>query len=58
MAALAYIVSPVDLVPDFIPGLGQIDDLVVLSLGLCVAIRLISPEVWEECRARAEARPE
>ena len=50
---VAYAVSPIDLVPDFIPVLGFLDDLVLLPVGLWIAIRMIPPAVIAECRARA-----
>jgi uncharacterized membrane protein YkvA (DUF1232 family) len=45
--------SPIDLIPDFIPVLGVLDDLIVTPLGIALAIRLIPPEVLAEARARA-----
>lgn len=56
-AALAYLASPVDLVPDFIPLLGHLDDVVVVGGLLLLARRAVPPEVWEECR-RPEACPQ
>ena len=58
MAALvaAYALSPIDLIPDFIPVLGYIDDLVVLPLGIKVAIRLIPDDVMAGLRRQAEER--
>jgi len=50
---VAYALSPIDLVPDFIPVVGLLDDLVLVPLGLALAIRLIPPGVWADCRARA-----
>jgi len=50
---VAYALSPIDLVPDFIPVIGLLDDLVLVPLGLALAIRLIPPGVWADCRARA-----
>jgi uncharacterized membrane protein YkvA (DUF1232 family) len=50
---LAYAVSPIDLIPDMIPILGYLDDLVLVPLGIYFAIRLIPPEVLAECRTRA-----
>jgi uncharacterized membrane protein YkvA (DUF1232 family) len=56
---VAYALSPIDLIPDFIPVLGYLDDLVLVPLGTLVAIRLIPAAVLDECRAqaRAEIRP-
>ena len=51
--AVAYAVSPVDLIPDFIPVLGYVDDLVILPLLIGLAIKLIPPEV--RARTRREA---
>ena len=50
---LAYLASPVDLIPDVIPVLGMLDDLVVAALALWLAYRLTPPHVMEECRAKA-----
>lgn len=52
---VAYALSPVDIVPDFIPVLGYLDDLLVLPLGIFLAIRLIPAEVLVECRRKARA---
>ncbi len=58
VAVAGYALSPIDLIPDFIPILGYLDDLIILPLGLLLAIRLIPPEVMAEYRAMAtEARP-
>jgi uncharacterized membrane protein YkvA (DUF1232 family) len=53
-AVVAYAFSPVDLIPDFIPFIGYVDDLVILPLGIAMAIRLIPPDVMMECRAQAQ----
>jgi uncharacterized membrane protein YkvA (DUF1232 family) len=50
---VAYALSPIDLIPDFIPVLGYLDDLILVPLGLMLAVRMVPPEVLEECRARA-----
>ncbi len=55
-AIVAYALSPVDLIPDFIPVLGLLDDLVLIPLGIALAIRLVPPAVLAECRARAHER--
>lgn len=49
---IAYALSPVDLIPDFIPILGYLDDLVLIPLGIALAIKLIPKEVWEECKEK------
>jgi len=58
LAALvaAYALSPIDLIPDFIPVLGYFDDLVVLPLGIKVAIRMIPDDVMADLRKQAEER--
>jgi uncharacterized membrane protein YkvA (DUF1232 family) len=50
----AYAASPIDLIPDFIPVLGYLDDLIVVPLGIALVIRMIPPEVWADCRAKAQ----
>jgi uncharacterized membrane protein YkvA (DUF1232 family) len=57
LAVLAYALSPIDLIPDFIPVLGQLDDLVLVPLGLWLAIRLAPPALWQACLAQARAQP-
>jgi uncharacterized membrane protein YkvA (DUF1232 family) len=52
-AVVAYALSPLDLIPDFIPALGYLDDLIVVPVGVLLVRRLIPPEILEECRARA-----
>jgi len=52
-AALVYLASPVDLIPDFIPVLGQLDDLVVVRGLVRLAMRFIPREVVAECREEA-----
>lgn len=51
----AYALSPIDLIPDFIPVIGYLDDLILLPLGILLVIRLIPPEILAEHRATAEA---
>ncbi|WP_436049811.1 YkvA family protein [Phenylobacterium sp. LjRoot225] len=55
-AVAAYALSPVDLIPDFIPVLGYLDDLLIVPLGLALAIRLIPPPLMAEFRALALER--
>lgn len=59
-AVAAYALSPIDPIPDFIPILGYLDELVVLPLGILLAIKLVPPEIMAEHRAAAvaaEGRP-
>ena len=49
----AYALSPIDLIPDFIPVLGYLDDLVIVPLGIWFAVTLIPPGVMRDCRERA-----
>lgn len=50
----AYALSPIDLIPDFIPVIGYLDDLLLVPLGLALVIRLTPPEVLESARAHAQ----
>ena len=52
---VAYALSPIDLIPDFIPVLGYLDDLVLIPFGILLALKLIPPQIMAECRARAQA---
>src|SRR5436190_24283811 len=52
---VAYALSPIDLIPDFVPVLGYLDDLILVPLGIVLVLRLIPPEVMAECRVRAQA---
>lgn len=51
---VAYAFSPIDLIPDFVPVLGYLDDLVLLPLGIALAMQMIPPSVLAECRAQAQ----
>ena len=51
---VAYALSPIDLIPDFIPVLGYLDDLVLLPLGIALAVKMIPPHVMAECCVKAE----
>lgn len=55
-AIVAYALSPVDLIPDFVPVLGYLDDLVLLPLGIALAIRLVPPAILATCREQARER--
>lgn len=58
-AVAAYALSPIDLIPDFIPVLGYLDDLLIVPAGIWLAVRMIGPKLMTEFRARASdsARP-
>ena len=51
---VAYALSPIDLIPDFVPVLGYLDDLILIPIGIALAIKLVPPQVLAECRARAQ----
>ena len=53
-AIVAYAFSPIDLIPDFIPIVGYLDDLVLIPIGIALAIKLVPPAVLAECRAQAQ----
>ncbi len=52
--AVGYALSPIDLVPDFIPILGYIDDIVILPVLVMAALKFIPKEIFDECRKEAE----
>jgi uncharacterized membrane protein YkvA (DUF1232 family) len=51
---VAYAFSPIDLIPDFIPVLGYLDDLVIVPLGIALALKMIPQPIIDDCRERAE----
>ncbi|TAK32411.1 MAG: DUF1232 domain-containing protein [Myxococcaceae bacterium] len=51
---VAYAVSPIDLIPDFIPVLGYLDDLILVPAGIALVLRLIPADVMADCRLREE----
>ncbi|ATX82394.1 Uncharacterized membrane protein YkvA, DUF1232 family [Mariprofundus ferrinatatus] len=56
-AVVAYALSPIDLIPDFIPVIGYLDDLLLVSAGIWLAIYLIPDHVWKACRDEAIRNP-
>lgn len=58
IAVAAYALSPIDLIPDFIPVLGWLDDLIIVPFGLILVRRLIATPLWAELHAEAEAASE
>ncbi|MEO8804746.1 MAG: YkvA family protein [Burkholderiaceae bacterium] len=53
-AVIAYAVSPIDLIPDFIPVLGQLDDLIIVPLGIALVVRLTPKPLWQGLLLEAE----
>ncbi len=51
---VGYAFSPIDLIPDFVPVLGYLDDLVIIPLGVLIALKMIPAVVMAECRLRAQ----
>lgn len=51
--AVAYALSPVDLIPDFIPVLGYIDDVILLPTLVAITVKLIPKDVWARCQAES-----
>jgi len=52
---LAYALSPVDIIPDFIPVLGYLDDVLILPVGIYFAVKMIPTEIRDECRLKAQS---
>jgi uncharacterized membrane protein YkvA (DUF1232 family) len=53
-SVVAYALSPIDLIPDFIPVLGVLDDLILVPLGISIVIKMIPADVLTECREKAK----
>jgi len=56
LAVAAYALSPIDLIPDFIPVIGYLDDAIVVPLGILLVVRMIPPALMQEFRQQAAAR--
>ena len=55
-AVVAYALSPIDLIPDFIPVLGYLDDMILVPAGVALVLRLVPPQVMADCREQASMR--
>ena len=53
VAIVAYALSPIDLIPDFIPVLGLVDEIILLPFAIVLAVKMVPVDVMSECRARA-----
>ena len=53
-AVVAYAFSPIDLIPDFIPVLGYVDDLLLVPVGIALALKMVPEAVMDECRHKAQ----
>lgn len=56
-AIVGYALCPLDLIPDFIPVLGYVDDIILIPAGIAIAVKMIPQDVLEECRERAQSEP-
>ena len=52
---IGYTLSPIDLIPDFIPVVGYLDDLIIVPLGIALLIKIIPRDILEECRKKAQS---
>jgi uncharacterized membrane protein YkvA (DUF1232 family) len=53
-AAIAYAISPIDVIPDFIPVLGHLDDILIVPTLIVLAVKLVPRDVVDDCRRRAK----
>ena len=56
IVTLLYLLAPIDLIPDFIPVIGHLDDIILVPLGIWLTVKLIPKEVWAECEAEVAKR--
>jgi uncharacterized membrane protein YkvA (DUF1232 family) len=56
-AVIGYAISPVDLIPDFIPIVGYLDDFIIVPAGIYIAIKMIPRGIMDECREKAVSNP-
>lgn len=52
--AIGYTLSPIDLIPDFIPIIGLLDDIIIIPMLIAITIKFIPEEIFKQCRAEAE----
>ncbi len=52
---IGYALSPIDLIPDFIPVVGYLDDLIIIPAGIALLIKIIPEDVLQECRSKAQS---
>ena len=57
LVIVAYFLSPIDLIPDFVPVLGYFDDLIIVPVGIFLALKMIPKDVMEDCRRKARSEP-
>jgi uncharacterized membrane protein YkvA (DUF1232 family) len=57
LVIVGFAMSPIDLIPDFIPVIGYLDDLILIPFGIALLIRMVPNDVLEECRLKARSRP-
>jgi len=55
MLIVAYALSPIDLIPDFIPVLGYLDELILMPIGICLVMKLVPAEALADARAKARS---
>lgn len=51
---LVYALSPIDLIPDFIPILGLLDEMILIPIGVIIAMKMIPQDIWTECKQKAD----
>jgi uncharacterized membrane protein YkvA (DUF1232 family) len=56
LLTVLYLLAPVDLIPDFLPVVGQLDDLLLVPFGIRLTVKLVPRDVWRECEAEAARR--
>lgn len=57
IGVVAYALSPIDLIPDFIPIIGYLDELILLPFAIYILVKCLPERVWQECLIEAKERP-